>query len=359
VSPGDDFYAYANGAWARRTEIPADRGSYGVGDEVADLTDKRTAALIKAAAASKAPAGSDLRKIGDCYTTFMDEQAIEAKGLSPLQPTLQTIAAIADRRKLAQYLGTTLRADVDVLNATNYYTANLFGLWVAQDLDEPSKYAPFLLQGGLGLPERSYYLDPSAGMAAIRTQYLAHVAAMLTFAGVPDANLRAAAVVDLETRMAKAHASREESGDVLKGNNHWTRAEFATKAPGLDWEAFFTAAGLTQPQVFVVWQPAAFAGLSALTADTSLDTWKDYLIYHAIQQRQRVLPKAVVEQSFSFYGKVLSGATKSRERWQYGVALTNRALGEVVGKAYVARYFPPAEKVRAQTAGSARRPRIR
>ncbi len=348
VAPGDDFFAYANGAWARRTEIPADRGSYGVGDEVADLTDRRTAALIKAAAASKAKAGSDLRKIGDCYTSFMDEQAIEAKGLLPLQPTFQAIAAIGDRRTLAQYLGTTLRADVDVLNATNYYTANLFGLWVAQDLDEPTQYAPFLLQGGLGLPERSYYLDPSAALAAIRTQYLAHVAAMLTFAGVPDATLRATAVVELETRMAKAHASREESGDVLKGNNHWARADFVTKAPGLDWEAFFSAAGLTQPQVFVVWQPAAFAGLSALTAEASLDTWKDYLTYHAIQQRQRVLPRAVVEQSFSFYGKVLSGATKPRERWQYGVGLTNRALGEVVGKAYVARHFPPSEKARAQ-----------
>jgi predicted metalloendopeptidase len=348
VAPGDDFFGYANGAWAKRTDIPADRGSYGVGDEVADLTDRRTAALIKAAAASKAKAGSDLRKIGDCYTSFMDEQAIEAKGLLPLQPAFQAIAAIGDRKALAWYLGTTLRADVDVLNATNYYTANLFGLWVAQDLDEPTQYAPFLLQGGLGLPERSYYLDPSPGMAAIRTQYLAHVTAMLTFAGLPDAKLRAAAVVDLETRMAKAHASREESGDVLKGNNHWTRAEFTTKAPGLDWETYFAAAGLKQPQVFVVWQPAAFTGLSALTADASLDTWKDYLTYHALQQRQRVLPKAVVEQSFSFYGKVLSGATKPRERWQYGVAMTNRALGEVVGKAYVARHFPPSEKARAQ-----------
>ena len=348
VAPGDDFFAYANGAWARRTEIPADRGSYGVGHEVADLTDRRTAALIRAAAASKAPAGSDLRKIGDCYTSFMDEQAIEAKGLLPLQPTFQAIAAIGDRRLLAQYLGTTLRADVDVLNNTNYYTANLFGLWVAQDLDEPTQYAPFLLQGGLGLPERSYYLDPSASMATIRTQYLAHVAAMLTFAGVPDATLRATAVVDLETRMAKAHATREESGDVLKGNNHWTRADFATKAPGLDWEAFFAAAGLKQPEVFVVWQPAAFAGLSALTADASLDTWKDYLTYHALQQRQRVLPKAVVEQTFAFYGKVLSGAAKPRDRWKYGVDVTNNALGEVVGKAYVARHFPPAEKARAQ-----------
>jgi predicted metalloendopeptidase len=348
VAPGNDFFAFANGAWVQRTEIPADRGSFGVGAEVADRTDKRTAALIKAAAASKAPAGSDLRKIGDCYTSFMDEATIEARGLSPLEPILASIQAIGDRQALARYLGTTLRADVDVLNATNYYTENLFGLWVAQDLDEPTKYSPFLLQGGLGLPERSYYLDPSDGMGAIRAQYLAHVTAMLKLLGLAEAEKRAAAVVELETRMAGVHASREESGDVLKGNNHWTRADFTAKAPGLDWEAFFGTAELQQPKVFVVWQPGAFTGLSALTAEVSLDVWKDYLAFHALHYRSRVLPKAVVDQTFSFYGRVLNGATQPRERWKHGVDQTNGALGEVVGKAYVAKYFPPAEKARAQ-----------
>jgi len=348
VAPGDDFFAYANGAWVKRTEIPGDLGSFGVGYEVSDRTDLRTAALIKRAAAAKAPAGSDLRKIGDYFTSFMDERAIETRGLAPLQPFLQAIAAIRDRKDLARCLGTTLQADVDVLNATNYYTPNLFGLWVAQDLDDPTRYAPFLLQGGLGMPDRSYYLDPSEGMAVIRTQYLTHVTAMLGLVGLPDAARRAQAVVELETRMAKVHASREESGDVLKGNNHWTRADFTAKAPGLDWEAFFGAAELKQPETFVVWQPAAFAGLSALTADVPLDTWKDYLAFHAIQRRSRVLPKAVVDQAFAFYGKVLSGTTKPRDRWKTGVAMTNLALGEVVGKAYVAKYFPPSEKRRAQ-----------
>jgi predicted metalloendopeptidase len=348
IRPGDDFYRYANGAWEKRTVIPADRGSFGVGDEVADLTDRRTANLIKAAASSKAPAGSELRKIGDYYTSFMDEQAIEAKGLDPLKPAFQAIAAIQDRKALAHYLGTTLRADVDVLNATNYYTANLFGLWVAQDLDDPTRYAPFLLQGGLGMPERGYYLDPSESMATVRRQYLAHVTAMLKLANLPEAASRAAAVVDLETRMAKAHASREESGNVVKGNNHWTRADFSAKAPGMDWEAFFGAAGLNQPQVFVVWQPGAFAGLSALVAEAPLATWKDYLLFHALQHHPRVLPKAVANQSFSFYGKVLSGASVPQPRWKYAVANTNQALGEAVGKLYVARYFPPAEKARAE-----------
>ncbi|MCE1204397.1 MAG: M13 family metallopeptidase [Holophagaceae bacterium] len=348
VAPGDDFFAYANGGWVKRTEIPGDRGSFGVDHEVTDLTDRRVAALIKAAAAAKAPAGSEQRKIGDCFTSFMDEKAIEAKGLEPLQPTFQAIAAIRDRKDLARYLGTTLRADVDVLNATNYYTANLFGLWVAQDLDEPTKYSPFLLQGGLGMPERSYYLDPSEGMAKIRAKYLAHVTAMLKLAGVPQAETRAKTVLDLETRMATAHAGREESGDVLKGNNHWRRADFGAKAPGLDWEAYFASAGLSQPETFVVWQPGAFQGISALTAEVSLEVWKDYLTFHALQGRARVLPKAVAEQSFAFYGQVLSGAAKPRERWVYGVAVTNQALGEAIGKAYVAKYFPPSEKARAQ-----------
>jgi predicted metalloendopeptidase len=348
VAPGNDFFAYANGTWIKHTEIPADRGSYGTGHQVADLTDRRTAALIEAAAASKAPAGSELRKIGDCYTSFMDEKAIEAKGLKPLMPIFKAIEAIHDRKDLARYLGTTLRADVDVLNSTNYYTGNLFGLWVAQDLDEPTRYSPFLLQGGLGMPERSYYLDASESMVAVRAQYLAHVAAMLKLAGFSYAAARAAVVVELETRMAKVHASREESGDVLKGNNHWTRADFEKKAPGLDWAMFFASAGLKQPEVFVVWQPGAFTGLSELTADVSLDVWKDYLTFHAIQHHSQVLPKAVVDQSFTFYGKVLSGASKQRERWKHGVDQTNQALGEAVGKAYVARYFPPAEKARAQ-----------
>ncbi|WP_243295749.1 M13 family metallopeptidase [Geothrix mesophila] len=346
VAPGDDFFAYANGAWVKRTEIPADRGSYGVGREVADLTDRRTAALIQAAA--KAPAGSELRKVGDFYTSFMAEKAIDKKGLGPLQPTFKAIAAIQGRQDLARYLGTTLRADVDVLNNTQYHTANFLGLWVAQDLDEPTRYAPFLLQGGLGLPERSYYLDPSEGMAAVRTQYTTHVAAMLKLAGLSNVLERATAVVDLETRMAKAHLGREESGDVQKGNNHWTRADFPAKAPGLDWEAFFAAAGLSKPQVFVVWQPGAVTGLSALTADVPLDVWRDYLMFHAIQHWAPVLPKAVADQSFAFYGKVLSGASKPLDRWKRGVALTNEALGEAVGKAYVAKYFPPSEKTRAE-----------
>jgi putative endopeptidase len=348
VKPGDNFFQYANGTWLKTTEIPADRSSYGAGAMVADLTDQRVGELIRRAAKDNAAAGSELRKIGDYYTSFMDSTAIDAAGLTPLRPTLDSIAAIRDRKDLARVLGSTLRADVDPLNYTNFYTGNLLGLWVAQDLDDPTHYSPFLLQGGLGMPDRSYYLDSSSAMGSIRAKYQQHVAAMLGLADIQAAEAKAAAIVRLETGIASAHWSRQQSGDVSQGNNHWTRAEFGTKAPGLDWETYFAAAGLGRQGRFVVWQPSAVRGMSALTASEPLEVWKDYLTYHAIQSRAAVLPGAVGRQSFAFFGPVLSGAQKPRDRWKRAVAVTNDALGFAVGRLYVARYFPPAEKARAQ-----------
>jgi putative endopeptidase len=348
VKPGDNFFDYANGTWLKRTEIPADRSSYGTFITLLDLTDRRVADLIQESAKAKAPAGSDLRKIGDYYASFVDTTAIDAAGLKPLQPTLDSIAAIRDRKDLARVLGSGLRADVDALNATNFYTENLFGLWVAQDLDDPTHYSPFLLQGGLGMPDRSYYVDTAASMATIRAKYQEHIAAMLKLANIPDADTKAAAIAQLEIRMAKAHASREESGDVTKSNNHWARADFGTKAPGLDWETYFAAAGLGKPATFVVWQPGAVTGLSALVASEPLDTWKDYLTFHAIDSHAALLPTAFGQQAFAFFGPVLSGAQKPRARWKRGVSATNDALGYAIGKLYTARYFPAAEKKRAQ-----------
>jgi predicted metalloendopeptidase len=349
VKPGDDFFEYANGTWVKQTEIPADRSTYGGSAILIELTDRRVADLIQEAANGNAPAGSDLRKIGDYYTSFMDTAAIDAAGLKPLQPALDSIAAIRDRNDLARVLGSGLRADVDAINATNFYTENLFGLWVAQDLDDPTHYSPFLLQGGLGMPDRSYYVDSSASMATIRSKYQEHIAAMLRLANIPDADTKAAAIARLETRMAVAHASREQSGDVTKGNNHWKRADFGTKAPGLDWETYFAGAGLATPATFVVWQPGAATGLSALVASEPLDTWKDYLTFHAIESHAALLPAAFGQEAFAFFGPVLSGAKKQRDRWKRSVSATNGALGFAVGKLYTERFFPAAEKKRAQT----------
>jgi predicted metalloendopeptidase len=348
VAPGDDFFAYANGAWLKNTEIPADRSSYGVGATLAELTAKRTAGLIAETAKTEAPAGSDARKIGDYYATFMDEAGIEAKGLAPLKPALDEIAALSNPRELAHALGATLRADVDVLNATNLHTDNLFGLWVAQDLSDPSRYSAFLLQGGLELPDRDYYLDPSPRMAEIRAKYQAHIAAVLKLGGIADPDKSAARIFELERRIAQVHSSRVDSEDVLKGNNHWVRKEFPARAPGLDWQAFFAAARLDHADALVVWQPAALTGIAALVKAEPLATWKEYLAFHLIEHFSAVLPKAVVDERFAFYGKVLSGTPVLRERWKRAVDATDAALGEAVGKLYVERYFPPAEKARAE-----------
>ncbi len=348
VAPGDDFFAYANGTWIKTTEIPPDRSSYGIGPILQELTSKRVAELIAEAAKGKAPAGSEVRKIGDTYSTFLDEAAIEAKGLAPLQPELDRIAAIADATSLARYLGGTLRADVDVLNSTNFYTPHLFGLWVAQDLLDPGKYSPFLLQGGLDMPDRDYYVDPSPRMAELRAKQQAHVAALLKLAGVADAEAKAARIAALERRIAEAHATRVDSSDVKKGNNRWTRADFDAKAPGLDWGAYFEAAGLGKQGDFVVWQPGAVTGIGALVGAEPLGTWKEYLTFHAVDEASAFLPKAFVEELFAFHGKALTGTPKLRDRWKRAVGVTDAALGEAVGKLYVAKYFPPSEKRRAE-----------
>jgi putative endopeptidase len=348
VQPGDSFWQYANGTWLKQTEIPADRSSWGPADVLSELTDRRTADLIKQVATSGASAGSDRQRIRDYYAAFLDTVAIERKGIAPLKPALDSIAALADRKALSRYLGTTLRADVDIFNATNLYTPNLLGLWVAQDLDDPSHYSAFLVQGGLVMPDRSYYLDSSAAITEVREQYRPHVTAMLKLAGVPNPDAKAEAIVQLETRMARVHMSREASSDVQKGNNHWSTSDFAAKAPGLDWDAYFTAAGLGKVNRFVVWQPSAVTGLSALVASEPLEAWKAWLAFHAIQERQAELPSGFGDQSFGFFGARMSGIKQQRERWKRAISATNAAVGYAVGRLYVERYFPPAEKARAE-----------
>jgi putative endopeptidase len=348
VAPGEDFFGYANGGWLKSAEIPPDRATYGVDAMLAELTDRRTDALIRKAAASHAPKGSEARKIGDYYQSFMDAAAIEQRGLAPIRPELARIAKISSRRALAQELGRSLRTDVDILNNTNLHTDRPFGLWVAKDLDDPKRNSPFLVQGGLGLPDRSYYFEDSPRMQALRTQYKAHIAAVLTLAGVAEPKVKAARIYDLEAAIAATHVSRTDSEQVKAGDNHWSRADFRKFAPGLDWEAFFAAAGLGRQERFVAWQPGAVKGLSALAAAQPLVTWKDYLTFRALDRASPVLPKAFVEERFDFYGRTLTGQQALSDRWKRAVALTNAALGEAVGKAYVQAYFPPSAKARMQ-----------
>jgi len=348
VAPGDDFFHYANGAWLKRTEIPADRSTYGTWSVLFDRAQQRTRELLEKAAAGSAPAGSDERKIGDYYATSLDEQAIEKKGLEPLRESLRAIEALADKRALAAWIGQHLRADVDPLNMTNFYTDRLFGVWVAQNLNDPSHNVPYLLQGGLGLPDRDYYVQRGSRMDGIRAAYRGHVASVLTLAGIDKADDRSAAIFDLERRIANTHATRTESVDVHRANNPWTPEEFGRRAPGLDWNALLAGARLDRAPTIIVWHPVAFRGIAALVQSVPMDTWRDYLTFHELDRYSRLLPKAFSDESFAFYGKVLSGTPQDQERWKRAVNATNGALGEAVGRIYVQRYFPPEARTQLQ-----------
>src|SRR5437660_1709631 len=340
VKPGDDFFGFANGKWAVATAIPPDRSSWGVFATLAEKADKRTADLIRE---------TKNRKIADYYAAYMDEAAIEKKGLHPLDAELAAIKAITGKTALARIAGSQLRADVDALNNTNFYTTHLFGLWVSPDFDNPSINTAYLLQGGLGMPDRDYYLGTDEHAKAMQAKYREHVEAVLKLAGVNDVKNRAARIYDIEHRIAEAHVSRTDSEDVHKANNRWTRADFTTKAPGLDWPAFFDAAALGGQRTIMVWQPRGVIGIAKLVASEPIDGWRDYLVFHAVDRAGPVLPKPFVDENFRFYGTALSGATELRARWKRAVSATNAALGDEVGKLYVQRYFPPASKAAAQT----------
>lgn len=348
VKPGDDFFRYANGDWIKRAEIPPDRVSVDVWTKLGDQANKRTADLITEIAKSNPAAGSNVRKVADLYNSYMDEAGIEAKGLAPIRPHLDTIAAIHDKKELARALGETLRADVDALNNTNFHTTNLFGLWVAPGFADSDHYAAYLMQGGLQLPDREYYLDESEHMRQVRMQYQAHISAMLKLAGFSDTDARAARIVELERAIAEKHRSLADNQDIHKADNVWTQADFAAKAPGLDWAEYFEGAGLNKVETFYVWQPEAFTGESALVASTPLENWKDWLAYHLIEGHAGVLPKALAEERFAFFGKELFGAQQQRPRWQRGVFVVDGFLGDVVGQIYAQRYFPPEAKTQAE-----------
>jgi putative endopeptidase len=348
VAPGDDFYAYANGGWIKATEIPADRSSYGNGAILTELTAQRVNELLKAPAAKAPRPGSEAQQICDFYDSFMDETAIETKGLKVMELAFKRIDGIFSRGELAAALGETVRADVDILNNTNFHTPHFLGLWVAQDLNDPKRYLPFLLQGGLQMPDREYYLGTSPAMAAIRPQYVAHIAAVLKEAGLDVSEKRAANIFELERRMAEVHWTRAASEQIEAGNNHWSRAQFYTQAPDLDWRAFFAAAGLGGQNDFVVWQPSALIGLSRLIATESLDTWKDYLKFHALEDGAPYLPKKFVDENFDFYARVLHGTPELSPRWKRAVAACDAYLGDAVGKLYVGKYFSPEQKKRAE-----------
>jgi putative endopeptidase len=347
ITPGDDFFHFADGAWIARTTLPADRAGLSVFATLADRSNQQVASIIEDTAKSRPAPNSDARRIADLYASYMDEGAIESRGLAPLKQQLAAINSIHSQADLAHALGETLRADVDALNNTNFHTANLFGLWVAPGFNDPDHYAPYLLQGGLELPNRDFYLGDSDRMKSMRAAYQAHIAAMLSLAGFDQAEGRAAAIVALEHSIAERHVSLADSENIEHANNTWTMADFQAKAPGLDWQTYFEAAGLSKQSSFIVWQPSAFTAESVLVQSVPVEIWKDYLAYHLIENYAGVLPKAFATERFNFFGKNLTGATQQRPRDQRAIAVVNGVLGDAVGKLYAQRYFPPQAKAEA------------
>ena len=347
VKPGDNFWLYCNGDWMKRTEIPPDRAGLSVFSMLDNIANKNTADLIEEIAKSNAAAGSGKRKIADLFNSYMDESGIEAKGMAPIEPQLKEIAAIKDKKQLANALGKTLRADVDALNNTNFHTNHLFGLWVAPGFNDSEHYTPYLMQGGIQLPDREYYLGEGEHMKQIRDKYVPHIAATLKLAGFSDTDARAQRILALEHAIAEKHWTLDEDQDIHKANNTWKKADFTSKAPGLDWAEYFRGAGLSKQDSFIVWQPSAFTGEAALVDSTPLETWKDWLAYHLIEDYAGVLPKAFADERFAFFGTVLQGTPQQRPRWQRAVAVVNQFLGDDVGQIYAQRYFPPEAKAQA------------
>ncbi len=331
IRPGDNFYDFANGGWAKATPIPADRSNFGMFNVLEDLSNDRMRGIIEAAA--KTP-GS---QIGDLYASFTDEGAVNARGLAPVKPQLAAIMAIKDRAAYARALGAALRDGV----------SGPIGASVSIDDKNPDRPVVQVGQSGLGLPDRDYYLKTDAKLAEAKAAYVAYLAKLFTLGGEPNGEARARAIVDLESRIAAVQWSRIENRDSDKTYNPFTRADFDAKAPGFDWSAYFEGAGLNGQASYLVSQPSAIAGTTKILADTPLPVLKDYLWARTLDDAAPYLAAPLVDAHFAFHGTVLDGTPENRPRWKRGVGLVKNVLGEAVGKEYVARYFPPEAKAEA------------
>jgi predicted metalloendopeptidase len=348
VKPGDDFFSYADGSWVKNTQIPPDRsriGSFWIADE---LREKNTRALFDQIIKSHPTGGSDAL-IANYYNAYLNTDAIDRAGLTPAKADLDAIGRIADKHQLSAAIGGTLRADTDPLNATNFHTENLFGVFVTQGLATPGQQLPYLMQGGIGLPDAQYYLSADPKMADIRSKYRTYVQTILQDAGYADPQGAASRIMDLETKIAKAHETREQSEDFKQGSQVWTRQQLEQKAPGIDWAALLGAAGLGSAEKFDAYHYASIPKLSALVASEPLQNWKDWLTFHTLNQQANVLPKAFRDASFAFNGTILQGTPQQRPRDALALNATSGALQDAVGKAYVDKYFPASSKAEIQT----------
>ena len=331
VTPGTDFFDYANGGWVKATAIPADRSSYGMFHVLQDLSLARTRTILDAATVKRGD------KVGDFYASFMDEAAVNSRGAAPVKPWLASLKATTDKTALVTQIAKLQRQGV----------GGLVGVGVQQDDKDPTTYVVSFGQSGLGLPDRDYYLKDDAKLATIRTAYQAYLTQMLTLAGEPNAAARAAAVFAMEKGLATAHWTRIESRDADKTYNKWTAAEFAANAPGFPWSQYMSAMGVTGRPFYLVAQPSALTGEAKVFAQTPVNVLQDYAMLKVLRAYAPYLSSNFDKANFAFYGTTLSGTPEQQVRWKRGVSTVSGAMGEAIGEQYVAKYFPPASKAAA------------
>lgn len=334
VRPQADLFRYVNGGWIRSTEIPAERALAGSFVDLAEKSEKDLRAIIEDAAKSNAPAGSEARKVGDLFASFMDEARVEELGLSPIKADLDAVAAVKDKAGFLKLLG---RLQHEGLGGP-------FGLFVSTDAKKSDRYVVYLSQGGLSLPDESYYREEK--YKPLREAFVGHVARSLELAKVADAKKKAEAILAFETRLAKNHWDRVRSRDRTASYNKYDRKGLEKLVAGLDLAAFLDGFGLKDLDEVIVRQPSYFEALGKAVANEPLDVWKDWLTWQVIRDASPLLSKAFVDEAFSFYGKTLTGAPQNRPRWKRGVAMVGSLLGEAAGKVYVEKHFPPAAKER-------------
>ena len=333
VKPGDNFFQYVNGTWLNNTEIPGDKSSFGSFTILRDLSNKRVKGIIETAAAKNAPKGSEEQKIGDFYSAFMDVESINAAGLDPVKPGLKKIANVASREEAAALMGDPemgLSAPV--------------GGWVDVDVKDIENYIFYMSQSGLGMPNRNYYFDEGEKSDALRAAYVDYLEAMLSFAGRDNPRARAQAVMAFETAMAKSHWEPAKSRNRSLTYNKMTKAELKDYAKGFPWDAMLETSGLASENTFILRQNDAIQGLAKTFGETDLDVLRDYMSASYLGSMAAYLPSDVDDARFAFYGTALRGTTEQRKRWERAVGQIDGYMGEMVGKVYVEKYFPPESK---------------
>ena len=330
VAPGDDFFTYANGSWVKNTPMPADKATYGMFNALDDLSKERTRGIIEEQ--TKDPNS----RIGNAYLSFMDTARIEAKGLAPFEPWLNQVRKTQSKAALP-----ALYAAADRLGISTPYR-----MFVGQDRKASDRYALNVSQGGLGMPDRDYYLSADPKQVETRNKYLQHLTNVLTLAGEANAAVRAQSILDLETRIAQVHWTRAESRDALKTYNKMSLADVRKLAPGFYFPAYIKADGANVSSVIIA-QPSAFKGIATVIGSTPLQVLRDQLLVRSLDAYAPYLPQKFDRENFSFFGTVLQGTPEQEPRWKRAVNFTVGAMGDDVSRLYVARYFPPETKAAA------------